>query len=121
MTKWILFFLLLPIYSISQNTIGLPNVSNFHKNNYNAGIQNWDIKQDNNGIIYFANNEGLLSFDGKYWNLYPLPNKTIVRSIEIGTDSNAQQFSNIDKKEVTLDVEPFHVTVFNEVHPRNAC
>ena len=84
----ILILLLLPISGFCQNTIGLPNVKNYYKNDYNAGIQNWDIKQDNNGIIYFANNEGLLSFDGKYWNLYPLPNKTIVRSIEIGTDNN---------------------------------
>jgi hypothetical protein len=28
-----------------------------------------------------------LSFDGKYWKSYPLPNKTIVRSLEIGTDN----------------------------------
>lgn len=70
-----------------QNTIGLPDVINYYKGTYNAGLQNWDIKQDKNGIIYLANNEGLLSFDGKYWKLYPLPNKTIVRSIEIGADN----------------------------------
>ena len=85
--KFLLLFLM-PFWAIGQNTIGLPNVVNFHKPDYNAGTQNWDIKQDNNGIIYFANNEGLLSFDGKYWNLFPLPNKTIVRSIEIGKDDN---------------------------------
>ena len=28
-----------------------------------------------------------MSFDGKNWNLYPLPNKTIVRSVEIGNDN----------------------------------
>ena len=60
---------------------------NYYKGTYNAGLQNWDIGQDNNGIIYFANNEGLLSFDGRYWELYPLPNKTIVRSVEIGPDN----------------------------------
>ncbi len=69
-----------------QNTIGLPDVNNYNKSNYGAGTQNWEIKQDKNGIIYTANNEGLLSFDGKYWTLYPLPNKTIVRSVEIGSD-----------------------------------
>ena len=36
---------------------------------------------------YIANNEGLLSFDGTYWKLYPLPNKTIVRSAEIAGDN----------------------------------
>lgn len=82
----LLLLISLPVFGLSQNTIGLPDVINYTKQIYNAGLQNWDIKQDNNGVIYFANNEGLLSFDGKYWNLYPLPNKTIVRSVEIGWD-----------------------------------
>ena len=82
-----LFFLLFPLVGYCQNTIGLPDVINYNKLAYNAGLQNWDIKQDKNGIIYLANNEGLLSFDGKYWKLFPLPNKTIVRSIGIGDDN----------------------------------
>ncbi|MEY4551893.1 MAG: hypothetical protein RL099_221 [Bacteroidota bacterium] len=84
--KKILFLLLLPLFAISQNTIGLPDIINYSKLSYNAGLQNWDVKQDKNGIVYFANNEGLLSFDGKNWKLYPLPNKTIVRSVSIGSD-----------------------------------
>lgn len=87
MLRLILFSLLLPLSGISQNTIGLPDVVNYYKSTYSAGLQNWDIKQDKNGIIYIANNEGLLSFDGKYWKLYPLPHRTIVRSIEIGADN----------------------------------
>lgn len=88
MKKAIFLLIFLPILSFGQNTIGLPDISNFNKFTYLAGTQSWDIKQDKNGIIYFANNEGLLCYDGKYWNLYPLPNKTIVRSIEIGPDDN---------------------------------
>ena len=83
----LLFIVLLPIAVFGQNTIGLPDVINYSKQSYSGGLQNWDIKQDKNGIIYFANNEGLLSYDGNYWNLYPLPNKTIVRSVEIGLDN----------------------------------
>ena len=85
--KKLLLFICLPLSVSGQNTIGLPDVINYSKQTYNAGLQNWDIKQDKNGVIYFANNEGLLSFDGKYWNLYPLPNKTIVRSVEVGLDN----------------------------------
>jgi DNA-binding CsgD family transcriptional regulator len=70
----------------AQNTIGLPDVVNYTKELYGAGLQNWDMCQDENGLIYVANNEGLLSFDGRYWNLYPLPNKTNVRSVAIGKD-----------------------------------
>ena len=85
--KKIILFLLFPLTILGQNTIGLPEVINYNKQTYNAGLQSWDIKQDKDGIIYFANNEGLLSFDGTYWNLFPLPNKTIVRSIEISNDN----------------------------------
>jgi len=77
----------LPLKLFSQNTIGLPDVINYSKQSYTAGLQNWDIRQDKNGIIYLANNEGLLSFDGRNWNLYALPNKTIVRSVELGADN----------------------------------
>ena len=85
MRVFIFFLILLPLSVFSQNTIGLPDIINYSKQAYAAGLQNWDIRQDRNGIIYLANNEGVLSFDGKYWNLYPLPNRTIVRSIETGS------------------------------------
>ncbi|MHA4846438.1 ligand-binding sensor domain-containing protein [Flavitalea antarctica] len=70
-----------------QTISGIPNITNFSKNAYNAGIQNWDIAQDNNGYIYFANNEGMLRFDGTFWMLYPFPNKLIVRSLAIGPEN----------------------------------
>ena len=70
-----------------QNTIGIPDVINYSRDVYGAGTQNRAIVQDRNGVMYFANYEGLLSFDGNYWKTYPLPNKTIVRSIAIGKDN----------------------------------
>jgi DNA-binding CsgD family transcriptional regulator len=84
--KKLIFALLIPLCINAQNTIGLPDVLNYNKFTYNGGLQNWDIRQDHNGILFFANNEGLISFDGSYWNVYPLPNKTIVRSLEITPD-----------------------------------
>jgi ligand-binding sensor domain-containing protein len=66
-----------------QNTIGLPLIVNYGKADYHGGAQTWDIKQDKRGILYFANNEGLLSYDGTYWKGYPLPNRTIMRSLAI--------------------------------------
>ncbi|RYY30335.1 MAG: transcriptional regulator [Chitinophagaceae bacterium] len=84
--------LLLPVFLLmmysagAQSYIGLRQIRNFEKQDYNGGSQNWNIRQDQNGILYFANNEGLLTYDGIYWTLFPLPNKTIVRSLEIGPD-----------------------------------
>ena len=82
--KQLILLICFPLQVVCQNTIGFPDIINYPKQSYKAGLQNWDIKQDKNGIVYFANNEGLLSFDGKYWNNHPLPNKTNVRSVEIG-------------------------------------
>jgi ligand-binding sensor domain-containing protein/DNA-binding CsgD family transcriptional regulator len=80
--------LLSAIYSChGQNTIGIPDIINYPKDIYNAGTQNRDIVQDKNGIIYFANYEGLVSFDGAYWKNYPLPSRNVVRAIAIGSDN----------------------------------
>lgn len=70
-------------FSFGQNTLGLPQILNYNKDDYHGGSQTWNITQDSTGKMYFANNEGLLSFDGHYWKIYPLPNKTIVRSLSI--------------------------------------
>jgi ligand-binding sensor domain-containing protein/DNA-binding CsgD family transcriptional regulator len=84
---FIILLLFLLFYDVTaQNTIGLSDIINYTNQAYGAGAQNWDIKQDEKGILYFGNNEGLLTFDGSYWKLYKLPNKTVVRSLEIGVD-----------------------------------
>jgi DNA-binding CsgD family transcriptional regulator len=80
---WILFvFCFLANHTIGQIE-GIPFVESYSKEIYGYGTQNWDIGQAENGVMYFANNEGLLEFDGSNWNLFPLPNKTILRSILI--------------------------------------
>lgn len=73
---------LMPVFG--QNTIGLPLIKNYLKTDYHGGSQTWGIDQDSLGRMYFANNEGLISFDGTYWKNFPLPNLTIARSVKIG-------------------------------------
>ena len=79
----IVFLLSFALFIKGQNTIGIPQIINFNKNDFKAGTQTWDIDQDSKGRMYFANNEGLLTYDGTFWKLHPLPNKTIMRSIAI--------------------------------------
>lgn len=76
-------FLILCVLGCAQNTIGLPQIINFNNTIFQGGTQTWDIRQDTAGRMYFANNEGLLTYDGSYWKIYPQPNKTILRSIAI--------------------------------------
>lgn len=83
----LVFLFLGIIHCYSQNTIGLPDIINYSKQYYKAGAQNRQIRQDKKGILYFANSEGVLTFDGINWKTYPLPNKSIVRSLEFGPDN----------------------------------
>jgi len=80
------FFFMLAIVANAQNTIGLPLIVNYARTDFHGGAQTWDIKQDQRGLMYFANNEGLLCYDGTYWKNYPLPNHTIMRSLAIDKD-----------------------------------
>lgn len=61
----------------------IPPVYNYSTAHYKAGNQNWSIAQDHNGVVYFGNNNGLLSYDGVNWNLHRLPNNLAVKSIFI--------------------------------------
>ena len=61
--------------------IGTPFIRNFPKREYRAGTQSWDVVQDKRGFIYFANNEGLMMYDGNQWQVYKMPNSSIVRAL----------------------------------------
>ena len=92
----LIIFLFSAGFTFGQNTIGIPDIINYEKKTYNAGTSNWDIIQDKNGIVYFANTEGLLSFDGAYWKTYSFPNKTMGRSMAIGKDNKIYAGSQDD-------------------------
>lgn len=78
--------LLLLLYSVLGFAQELPPILKFSSQNYGAGNQNWMISQDENHYVYFANNEGLLEFNGANWRLYPSPNETIIRSVKTIND-----------------------------------
>ncbi len=67
--------------------IGLPEITNYKRSDYKGGTQNWGIDQDANGNLYFANNSGLLKFDGSAWHEFHLPNNSSIRSLKVG-DAN---------------------------------
>jgi ligand-binding sensor domain-containing protein/DNA-binding CsgD family transcriptional regulator len=76
----------MPVHLQGQNTIGIPRIANYSKETYRGGTQVWDMAQDAAGRMYFANAEGLLTYDGGFWRLHPLPNRTNMRSLAIGPD-----------------------------------
>ena len=61
----------------------LPPVEIYLPKQYGAENQNWSISQSKEKYIYIANNKGLLEFNGAKWQLYPSPNQTIMRSVNV--------------------------------------
>ena len=71
-----------PLWGQVKN-IGLPEIKNYKRTEYKGGTQNWNIDQDKNGNLYFANNNGLFQFDGSVWHKYTLPNSPDTRCVKI--------------------------------------
>ena len=65
----------------------IPLKSHFNSEHYKGGIQNWSFDQDANGILYVANNKGLLEFDGNEWKKYKVPLSTKVRGVKVGREN----------------------------------
>jgi DNA-binding CsgD family transcriptional regulator len=80
------FIVLYVFFTLIGNAQELPPIVKYTQNIYDAGSQNWMVAQDKNNFLFFANNEGLLEFNGSVWSLYPSPNETIMRSVKVVGD-----------------------------------
>jgi len=54
--------------------LGYPFYNYCDSKQYNAADQNWQTIQDKNGLIYVANGESLLQFDGESWKKIVIQN-----------------------------------------------
>jgi len=84
-----IILLFLPINSaFSQNSrfIGLPIIYNYPPIMYGFHSQNWGAVQDARGLIYFANSDGILEYDGVKWRLIRLPNGVTCRALYLAPD-----------------------------------
>lgn len=80
----IIAFLLCGLSSYADSDLYMKN---YTKQEYEAANQNWSVTQDINGYLYFANNIGLLEFDGITWTLYPAPEGAIIRSVAVDKEN----------------------------------
>ncbi|MEH3112779.1 triple tyrosine motif-containing protein [Pedobacter terrae] len=91
MLNYLRLLLLLSCFAITSiaseiKSIGVPYIENYPKAVYSSGNQNWSIAKDKNGVMYFGNAKGLLTFDGRYWQKYQMPNRQIVRAVATDKD-----------------------------------
>ena len=100
----------------------LPPIYNYAPSVYSGESQNWKICQAINQKIYFANNIGLLEFNGVVWQHYPLPNGAIVRAVNAKGNTiytggfaefgywqadafNRLQYTSLSKRLASKDIE----------------
>jgi DNA-binding CsgD family transcriptional regulator len=89
--KWMLVLIILLHTFIPQTraqvkNIGTPFIRNYDRAEYKAGLQTWMITSAPSGLMYYANNDGMIEFDGQHWRLYPLPGGSVVRSVKATPD-----------------------------------
>ena len=83
----IVYFILVVFSFLNLEAQEHPPLMAYAPDLYGAENQNWGISQTSDQTMYFANNSGLLEFDGVNWSLYPVPDNSIVRSVmAVGND-----------------------------------
>ncbi len=79
------FLLAFPVLAQNGSTLwsetGRPLIQNFRPTDYHAGSSNYAIAQDERGLLYFGNNQGVLVFDGVRWQLVRTPGNATVRAL----------------------------------------
>ncbi|UCH97114.1 MAG: hypothetical protein JSV88_09755, partial [Candidatus Aminicenantes bacterium] len=75
-------FFLIPQNLYSEET-GFKYFRNYTYVEYDHYPQNWGMAQAKDGIIYVANQAGVLIYDGAYWRVLGIPDYTTVRSLAI--------------------------------------
>src|SRR5690554_4555649 len=58
-----------------------PLIKQYTSENYQGASQNWDIEIGQQGLIYAANHQGLLRYDGINWDLFKVNDGSIIRSV----------------------------------------
>lgn len=87
----IIAFILLTSYAVLGNESlsqeeGILYSHYFTPKEYQANPQNWAVLQQDNGVMVFGNGDGVMTFDGSRWQLTPMANNNLVRSLAFGPD-----------------------------------
>jgi signal transduction histidine kinase len=79
-----LFFVCLLLWL--QHDFGRTLFTYFAPADYRALPQNWAFAQDQRGILYIGNTQGILEYDGKTWRMVKSPARLTVRSLALASD-----------------------------------
>ncbi len=65
---------------------GIPLIKNYPPKIIGGNAQVFSITQDNRGVIYLANKEGIIEYDGAEWRTLPAENGKEINSVYTGPD-----------------------------------
>ncbi len=68
--------------SIDERGLPFPS-EHYAPPEYEQHHQNWAVAQDERGLTYVANNDGIMQYDGNRWRLIPTTTGTLVRSVAV--------------------------------------
>ncbi|WP_158522783.1 triple tyrosine motif-containing protein [Geofilum rhodophaeum] len=81
---WVWLLLINSCFSVVRADVplfGLPEVEWYNRRHYKGGTQNWAVSQSPHGLLYVANNDGVLEYDGSFWRKLPQSVPVISRSV----------------------------------------
>ena len=64
----------------------VPKIIKYDQKDFRAADQNWMIAQDCEGFIFVANTDGVLIYNGFFWQMLSMPNHQKPRAIRKGKD-----------------------------------
>jgi len=84
------------VFSQEHSVKGLPFITNYRYQDYNADGVNWWAEEDDQGVMYFANALGILIYDGQHWDLVKPPGAPETRSLVKSKDGTIYVGTNGD-------------------------
>jgi len=88
LVHFLFLLLVFPLFLFPQTTgqfeIGLPLIRNYTPKEYKGVSQNWGFVQDSRGVLYFANGDGVLEYDGVHWRVIKIANNYTASAVAIG-------------------------------------
>jgi serine phosphatase RsbU (regulator of sigma subunit) len=80
------FFVSISLFGQNDYPYGHFNIRNIDRTEYKGGVQNWDIIQNDDHLIYIANNAGIFEFNGEQWTKFEFENQEHPRSFTKDAD-----------------------------------
>ena len=62
---------------------GFWSIKYYSQKDYGGLAQNWDITQDKRGVMYFANNNAIMEFDGVSWRMIRTSGQSQIKSVDV--------------------------------------